>query len=126
MRIFTDQTFGPVAPIVVVNDPEDALAVANNSKYGLQAGVFTNDVNRLISQFSPAEADALRRENPIVYRTLNGRTDGALELVRRVYGEAGAYPQVPTWALAAGMAAAAMIGLSSPSAAGRIIRNAIT
>ena len=32
-------------------------------------------------------------------------TDGALELVRRVYGEAGAYPQVPTLALAAGMAA---------------------
>lgn len=32
-------------------------------------------------------------------------TGGALELVRRIYGEPGVYPQVPTWALAAGMAA---------------------
>jgi len=31
MRIFTDQTFGPVASITVVNDAEEALAVANNS-----------------------------------------------------------------------------------------------
>ncbi|RPI34628.1 MAG: aldehyde dehydrogenase family protein, partial [Chloroflexota bacterium] len=34
MPIFTDQTFGPVAPIVVVEDAEEALRVANDSKYG--------------------------------------------------------------------------------------------
>lgn len=43
MKVFTDQTFGPVAPIVKVNDPEEALLVANNSKYGLSAGIITND-----------------------------------------------------------------------------------
>jgi acyl-CoA reductase-like NAD-dependent aldehyde dehydrogenase len=43
MKIFTDQTFGPVAPIIKVNDPEEALQVANNSKYGLSAGIITND-----------------------------------------------------------------------------------
>jgi acyl-CoA reductase-like NAD-dependent aldehyde dehydrogenase len=48
MRLFTDQTFGPVAPIVVVNDPEEALSVANNSKYGLSAGILTNDFNRAL------------------------------------------------------------------------------
>jgi aldehyde dehydrogenase (NAD+) len=48
MRIFTDQTFGPVAPIVVVNDAEEALAVANNSKYGLSSGIITNDFNRAL------------------------------------------------------------------------------
>lgn len=32
-------------------------------------------------------------------------TGGALELVRRIYGEPGFYPQVPTWSLALGMAA---------------------
>lgn len=31
-------------------------------------------------------------------------TGGALELVRRIYGEPGFYPQVPTWSLAVGMA----------------------
>ncbi len=43
MRVFTDQTFGPVAPIIKVNDSEEALRVANNSKYGLSAGIITND-----------------------------------------------------------------------------------
>jgi acyl-CoA reductase-like NAD-dependent aldehyde dehydrogenase len=45
MRIFREQTFGPVAPIVVVNDREEALAVANNSDYGLSSGIITNDFN---------------------------------------------------------------------------------
>jgi acyl-CoA reductase-like NAD-dependent aldehyde dehydrogenase len=48
MRIFTDQTFGPVAPIIVVNDAEEALAVANNSKYGLSSGILTKDFNRAL------------------------------------------------------------------------------
>lgn len=48
MRIFTDQTFGPVAPIVIVDDAEEALQVANNSKYGLSAGIITNDFNQAL------------------------------------------------------------------------------
>jgi len=48
MRIFTDQTFGPVAPIVVVSDAEEALAVANNSKYGLSSGILTKDFTRAL------------------------------------------------------------------------------
>jgi aldehyde dehydrogenase (NAD+) len=48
MRIFTDQTFGPVAPIIVVDDAEEALQVANNSKYGLSSGIITNDLNRAL------------------------------------------------------------------------------
>jgi acyl-CoA reductase-like NAD-dependent aldehyde dehydrogenase len=48
MRIFTDQTFGPIAPIVVVDDAEEALRVANNSKYGLSSGIITNDFNRAL------------------------------------------------------------------------------
>jgi acyl-CoA reductase-like NAD-dependent aldehyde dehydrogenase len=48
MRIFTDQTFGPVAPIIVVEDAEEALRVANNSKYGLSSGIITNDFNKAL------------------------------------------------------------------------------
>ncbi len=48
MRLFSEQTFGPVAPIVVVNDPEEALSVANNSAYGLSAGVITKDFTRAL------------------------------------------------------------------------------
>ncbi len=45
MKVFTDQTFGPVAPIMLVDDTAEALRVANNSKYGLSAGIITNDFN---------------------------------------------------------------------------------
>jgi len=48
MRVFTDQTFGPVAPVLVVNDAEEALRVANNSRYGLSSGIITNDFNRAL------------------------------------------------------------------------------
>jgi acyl-CoA reductase-like NAD-dependent aldehyde dehydrogenase len=48
MRIFTDQTFGPVAPIIVVDSAEEALQVANDSKYGLSSGIITNDFNRAL------------------------------------------------------------------------------
>ena len=48
MRVFTDQTFGPIAPIIVVDDAENALRVANDSKYGLSAGIITNDINRAL------------------------------------------------------------------------------
>jgi aldehyde dehydrogenase (NAD+) len=60
MRIFTDQTFGPVAPIIVVNDAEEALAVANNSKYGLSAGIITNDFTRALDM-------AMRLETGMVH-----------------------------------------------------------
>ena len=48
MRLFTDQTFGPVAPIITVDDAEEALAVANNSKYGLSSGIITRDFTRAL------------------------------------------------------------------------------
>jgi len=48
MRVFTDQTFGPVAPIIVVDDAEEALQVANNSKYGLSSGIITHDFNKAL------------------------------------------------------------------------------
>ena len=48
MKLFTDQTFGPVAPIIVVEDAEQALAVANNSRYGLSSGIITNDFNKAL------------------------------------------------------------------------------
>jgi acyl-CoA reductase-like NAD-dependent aldehyde dehydrogenase len=48
MRIYTDQSFGPIASVTVVDDSEEALAVANNSNYGLSSGIITNDFNRAL------------------------------------------------------------------------------
>jgi lactaldehyde dehydrogenase/glycolaldehyde dehydrogenase len=43
MSVMTDEVFGPVTPIVGVADLDEALALANDSQYGLSAYVFTND-----------------------------------------------------------------------------------
>lgn len=48
MKIFTDQTFGPVVPIIEVEDAEQALRVANDSSYGLSSGIITNDFNKAL------------------------------------------------------------------------------
>jgi succinate-semialdehyde dehydrogenase/glutarate-semialdehyde dehydrogenase len=42
----TEETFGPVAPLIRVESDEDALAVARENRYGLVASVFTRDLNR--------------------------------------------------------------------------------
>ena len=45
-RIFQEEIFGPVVAITPFDTDEDALALANNTKYGLAAYVWTNDLKR--------------------------------------------------------------------------------
>ena len=46
MKVVTEEVFGPVAPIIVVNNEEEAIKVSNNSEFGLGASVWTNDEER--------------------------------------------------------------------------------
>ncbi len=43
MKIMTEETFGPVLPIMAFSDVEEAIALANDSHYGLTASVWTRD-----------------------------------------------------------------------------------
>ena len=45
MRIAWEEPFGPVLPIIRVNNVDEAIAIANNSEYGLQSSVFTKNIN---------------------------------------------------------------------------------
>lgn len=44
--VWCEETFGPVATVVAVQDLAEAIAIANATKYGLSAGVLTNNMQR--------------------------------------------------------------------------------
>jgi len=70
MKVVAEEAFAPVASIISSDDFESALRQANDTKFGLQVGVFTNDVNRVFK--------AVRRLNfggVIVNDTPNFRAD---------------------------------------------------
>jgi aldehyde dehydrogenase len=46
MRIFQEEIFGPVLSVTTFKDDDEALAIANDTLYGLGAGVWSRDANR--------------------------------------------------------------------------------
>lgn len=48
MLICSEETFGPVAPVLIFDDEDEAIAMANETLYGLAGYVYTRDVSRAI------------------------------------------------------------------------------
>jgi len=46
MECMTEETFGPTLPVMKVADVEEAITLANDSPYGLQASVYTRDLEK--------------------------------------------------------------------------------
>jgi succinate-semialdehyde dehydrogenase/glutarate-semialdehyde dehydrogenase len=59
MRVMREETFGPVAPIMKFKTLDEAVALANDSEYGLAAYVFTNDLKTALRAAEGLEAGSI-------------------------------------------------------------------
>lgn len=60
MPVVADETFGPVAPLIRVADFEEAIRVANDTPFGLQSGIFTNDLTKAMAAARRLKAGAVK------------------------------------------------------------------
>ncbi|OOO27737.1 salicylaldehyde dehydrogenase [Agrobacterium salinitolerans] len=67
MRIFRDESFGPVKPILRVRGVDEAVAVANDTEYGLSAAVFGRDIARAWQVAGRIESGICHINGPTVH-----------------------------------------------------------
>ena len=67
MRLYRDESFGPVVAIIRVADEEQAIRVANDSDYGLSAAVFTRDAARGLRVARRIRSGICHVNGPTVY-----------------------------------------------------------
>ncbi|VVB56055.1 D-glyceraldehyde dehydrogenase (NADP(+)) [uncultured archaeon] len=56
MKVLREETFGPVAPVIVVKDETEAIRVANDSEFGLGASIWSRDTDRALRLGSNIES----------------------------------------------------------------------
>ena len=69
MPLFDEEVFGPVAPVIIAKDTEEAVKLSNQSKFGLGVSLFTNDLEKaqdLIPRFEDGAVfiNALVKSDP--------------------------------------------------------------
>lgn len=67
MKIFSDESFGPVKPIVRVRGDEEAIATANDNAYGLSAAVFSRDIARAMQVANRIQSGICHINGPTVH-----------------------------------------------------------
>jgi benzaldehyde dehydrogenase (NAD) len=67
MRIYREETFGPVKCIVRVNGVEEAVACANDNEYGLSAAVFGGDIARAFNVARRIDSGICHVNGPTVH-----------------------------------------------------------
>ncbi len=68
MKVCREEIFGPVVTISPYQTFEEALAIVNDSRFGLQAGVFTNDINRAFEAHRSIEVGGVIINDVSAYR----------------------------------------------------------
>ena len=68
MAIMREETFGPIVPVMAVADVEEAIRLANDSDYGLQAGVFTQNLAHAWQAFETLEVGGVIINDAPIFR----------------------------------------------------------
>ena len=71
MDLVARETFGPIAPIIRVDSLDEAIEVANDTEYGLQAGVFTSDYKAAMRCVREIESGTVFVNKQSTFRTDN-------------------------------------------------------
>lgn len=67
MRIYGEESFGPVTTVVRVGSVDEAVRVANDTEYGLSSAVFGKDVNRAMAVAKRIESGICHINGPTVH-----------------------------------------------------------
>ncbi|RJG24711.1 aldehyde dehydrogenase [Massilia cavernae] len=67
MRIYSEESFGPVVCIVRAQDDADAVRLANDSEYGLSAAIYSRDVARALNLARKIESGICHINGPTVH-----------------------------------------------------------
>jgi acyl-CoA reductase-like NAD-dependent aldehyde dehydrogenase len=67
MRIYREESFGPVVIVLPVNDDDEAVRTANDTEYGLAAGVFSRNLDRAYAVASRIESGICHINGPTVF-----------------------------------------------------------
>ena len=66
MRIASEEVFGPIAPVIIAEDEKEAMKVANDSKYGLGASIWTQDLDKAERMSRVVESGIVTVNNVVI------------------------------------------------------------
>jgi len=67
MRVYAEESFGPVKPIIRVSGEEEAIRIANDTEYGLSAAVFSRNIQRAMAVAAQIESGICHINGPTVH-----------------------------------------------------------
>lgn len=67
MRIYNEESFGPVVSVIRVDGDEEAIRIANDTEYGLAAAVFSRDIGRAMGVAQRIESGICHINGPTVH-----------------------------------------------------------